>query len=479
MSLAKRSTTSFTWQAVTNLLQVVILFVRTIMLTRWLDENIFGIYATATSVIGLTAVLVNFGMAGAFIHRAPETEDEELTAAAHFTLKLAIIAVWSVLMTIGTLLFTSGPTQLAFFVLMIAQSGILISETPRLILTRRVVHRRLALLALLNTIGTTAVSILLAQQGAGLWALLATDLTTAVLYLIFFYAWKPIWRPRLAWPKATIRYFWEFGSKNLAANFLLRSLNEFDDIWTRIFLGQQAIGFYSRAYTFATYPSRIVATPIYTVAGGTYAELKYDRRRLSQAFFRVNAFIVRTGFLAAGLLALIAPEFIRIALNPRWLPMLEAFRLMLIFTLFDPIKMTIADLFVAVGQPEKVVQVRAIQLAVMLVGLFTMGQKWGLTGVALAVDLMLVVGIVILLWQARQHVDFSVRRLFLVPSVAVGLGILLSRWAVLWPGVGSSDWQTGLIKFVVFNFVYGGVIIAFEYQEVVALLQQVRRILSK
>ena len=37
--------------------------------------------------------------------------------------------------------------------------------------------------------------------------------------------------------------------------------------------------------------------------------------------------------LGAVLLALVAPEFIRLALGAKWLPMLTAFRLMLVFTL--------------------------------------------------------------------------------------------------------------------------------------------------
>jgi O-antigen/teichoic acid export membrane protein len=253
---------------------------------------------------------------------------------------------------------------------------------------------------------------------------------------------------------------------------------EVDDVWTGNRLGNVALGYYSRAYTFATYPSRIVATPIYTVAGGTYAELKEDRQRLSKAFFRVNAFILRTGFLAAGLLALIAPEFIRLALGASWLPMLEAFRLMLVFTLFDPLKMTIADLFIAVGQPEKVVRTRAIQLVILLVGLYTMGPLWGLTGVALAVDLMLVIGIVMLLWQARAYVDFSLVRLMGVPLLAVGLGLLLGWLAASIPGIQGSDWYTAVTKFIVFCLVYGGTLFALEYRQMVKMILLVASLLG-
>ena len=57
------------------------------------------------------------------------------------------------------------------------------------------------------------------------------------------------------------------------------------------------------------------------------------------------------------------------------MPMLDAFRLMLVFTLFDPIKITVANLFIAVGEPEKVVRTRFIQAAVLIAGLFLLVEQ--------------------------------------------------------------------------------------------------------
>jgi O-antigen/teichoic acid export membrane protein len=201
------------------------------------------------------------------------------------------------------------------------------------------------------------------------------------------------------------------------------------------------------------------------MAGKTYAELKRDRQRLSRSFFRVNAFLVRSGFFLAGLLGLVAPEFIHLLLGEKWLPMLGVFRLMLVFTLFDPIKSTVARLFIAVGKPEQVVKARFIQLLVLLGGLYFLGSPLGITGVALAVDLMLVVGIVILLWQARPFVDFSPIRLFFGPGLALTVGLIAASVAGGRPEIADVDWQTGLAKFVVFSSIYGVILLALERRQ--------------
>jgi PST family polysaccharide transporter len=452
------------------MIQVAVLFLRSVLLARWLPVEVFGIYALAGSVVGLTSEIPRFGMGPAFLHRAAETEDEQHAAGIHFTLKTLLTLAWAAILVAVAFLLTSGETRIALLTLTFTSTGIELAQTPRLILTRRVVHRRLALIQLATVLLATLLALSLAWKGIALWALLATDIATLVVTIVALYVWRPVWRPRLAWSRPTVRYFLRFGSRTFLATALLQALDKVDDLWTGVFLGEAALGYYSRAYTFATYPRRILAMPVNMVVGGTYAELKGDRLRLSQAFFRVNAFLVRSGFFLAGLLALVAPEFIRLALGAKWLPMLDAFRLMLVYTMLDPIKITVASAITVSGSPEKVMRARAVQLVVMLVGLMVLGPRFGISGVALAVDGMLVVGMGILFWQVRAYVDFSLRRLFGVPGLALGLGLVAAGALATIPGMQGSDWRTGTVKVVTFSTVFIGVTLLLERKEIPQML---------
>ena len=466
MSLARRSVTSAAWNIGVNWARVLVLIVRSILLARLLPVEIFGVYAFASSVVEITAVLPQFGMRDAFLHRAPETSHEEQTAAVHFTLKFILTLGWAAALVVFSLVFTSGDVQIALLLLTMTSSGIHLTQTPNLILTRRVVHRRLALMRLVDAILSTSLALALAWRGATLWALLISDLATLVVTVFALYIWKPVWKPRLAWSPRIVRYLLHFGSRSFLADALLKALDNLDDLWTGIALGETALGFYSRAYRFATYPRFVLAMPINLVAGGTYAELKGDRVRLSQAFFRTNAFLVRSGFFVGGLLALVAPEFIRLALGEKWLPMLDAFRLMLVYTLLDPIKITVANAITVSGAPQKVVGARAAQLVVLLAGLLTLGPWLGISGIALAVDAMLVVGIVILFWQARFYVNFSLTSLFGVPTLALvlGLGSALALLAIA--GIENSDWLTGALKAAGYTLAYWSAILLLERKQI-------------
>jgi O-antigen/teichoic acid export membrane protein len=432
--------------------------------------EVFGIYGLAHAWTMLSGEVANFGMGGAFLHRAPETENEEQAAAVHFTLKILFTLGWAVCMVIGTLIFAKEGVRTALLVLTATEVGVHLTRTPQLILYRRVVHRRLALLELIGSISITVVSVGLAWQGATLWALLAMDIVLLVVRVIVLYIWHPVWRPRLAWSFSATRYFLRFGRHNFVAHLLARALDRADDLWTGLWLGELSLGFYSKAYEFATYPCNVVSRSINVVSTGAYAELKEDRLRLSKAFFRANAFLVRSGFFLGGLMVLAAPEFVRLVLGERWLPMVTPFRLMLVFTLLNPIKGTLANLFTAVGKPEKVVKARALQLAVLIVGLFSLGASFDITGVALAVDIMLVVGIGLLLRWSRVHVDFSLKQLLFPPTLALCLGILLSLGAYTLLENEGSDWLTGFVKVVVFLLVYSIVLLLFEFRRSVKIL---------
>jgi O-antigen/teichoic acid export membrane protein len=475
--IAERSVTSVAWNAVASVMQVLIGIVRSVLLARLLPVDAFGVYSMAGSIVGLTAVVAGFGTDDAFLHRASETENEDQAAAVWLSLLLIFATAWLALLALGAFWFSSGSARVALLTIAVTRWGVILTAVPRQILVRRVVHRRLALIQLIDLVLSALAAVLLAWRGMGIWALLSTDIVTVALSIGLLYLWRPVWRPRLAWSGPTVRYFVRFGSQSLLAKLLQNGLDRVDDLWTGSYLGSSALGFYSRAYAFATYPRSILASSVNRVAGGTYAELAASRKRLSRAFFRTNALLVRTGFFLGGLLALAAPEFIRVLLGTKWLPMLAAFRLMLIFTLLDPIKMTVANLFVAVGRPSQIVRARAVQLAVMVAALFALGPSQGIAGVALAVDIMLLVGIVILLKEARDHVDFSVWSLFAAPSLSVAVAMLLARGTTVFPGVTGAPWLTGLVKTLVFSAVYGASLLVLERRQVLRMMAYALEIL--
>lgn len=470
-SLAQRSLTSLTWNTFASLVTLPVSFTQTVLLARLLPVEYFGIFGGLTAIINLSYPVFEFGLSAAALHRAPETEDEEKAIAIFFTLRLIFSTLWALLLTAFAWLALDGQRRMVFLAMTAAAWAMYTSVAGQVLLIRRVQHRRLAIADILQTVIVFAATLLIAYFTGSIYALVIAPAIQAAINWIMFFIYRPVWRPRLLLETAAARYFLVFGSKVMGGVTISVALDYLDDLWTSVFLGDRALGFYSRAYRFATYPRLILSEPVNSVSTGIYAELKFDRRRLSQAFYQVNALLLRSGFLLAGWLTLIAPHFIRLFLGDKWLPMLDAFRLMLLYAMLAPIRNTVSNVLIAVGKPEQASLSRLAQLIALILGLFALGPGLGIQGVALAVDFMLVVGLATLFIYVRQYVDFSLRGLFVAPSAAliVGLGAgMLTNLAII---PQSSDWWLLIIQSVVFLICYSISLLIVEGKELYRTIQ--------
>jgi O-antigen/teichoic acid export membrane protein len=277
--------------------------------------------------------------------------------------------------------------------------------------------------AVVEAVAGAVVAVLLARSGFGLWALLSVDAVRCVLALPTFYAWRPVWKPRLLWSSGRVRYFVRFGSRNVVGTLLDTALQRLDKLWLGLALDRFELGLYSRADRFARIPGNLVGGPVVSVSGGAFAALGNDRERLSQAVFQVAAVAVRGSFLLAGTLTLIAPEFVALVLGERWLPIVPSMRILVAAFPLALTNRTLAQLFLARGRPATLVRVRGVQVAALTVGLAVLAPGLGREGAAFSVAAASLGGLVLSLRAAREHVELSSRKLFLAPILALAVSI--------------------------------------------------------
>jgi O-antigen/teichoic acid export membrane protein len=473
MSIARRSIQSSTYTIASSGLQTLILLVRSILLARILAPSDFGVYTLAFSTVILTNSFGTFGLTAAYLNRTPESDDAQ-AVRVHFTLTILFSLIWLAgVSTLGFILF-SVENRWVFWAIAATQLIDNLTATPRAMLAREVQHRRIAIIEFINTGLTTVVAISLALAGYGIFSLVATDIVAAIVGIAGYYLFYPFWRPGFSWTPHLVRYFINFGRRSFFATLLGESLDKVDDIWTGLYLGDIALGFYSRAYVFATYPRRIVANPVSDVAASIYAALKYNKSQLGRAFHLINTFLIRVGFAMAGILALIAPEFILIFLGEKWLPMLVAFRLMLLYIMLDPIKHTIANLFIAIGKPEIIIKIRLIQLCVLMIGLLIFADGFGIAGIAIAVNLMALAGIILLLIRAKMEITVTIHKLFVVPVIGLVSGLLITYLVIPYAWLELYPWLSLCVKSGIFIVIYSGVVGILERQEILEAVKLIK-----
>ena len=468
-NLASRSVNSVKWNSISNIFQLVLGIIQTIILARLLPIETFGVYAGASAIVVVTSCFANFGMAGAFLYRCKETEDIEKTASVHFTLQAALSIIWALIMLLFGFIFIKSNDDgflTVFIIITLSQAAFNFAATSRLIFARAVEYKRIAIITIIDTIITFIIACTLALLNKPLWALVTTNIVNAATQIIFLDLWKPVWRPKFGWDAAIAKYLLRFGSQQVLAIALLNALDRFDDLWIKFYIGSVPLGFYSKAYSFAQYPGKLVADPISNVSSATYAEIASNREKLSEAFYRSNSLMIYTGFFVVGAFILIAPEFIRVVLGVRWMPMLLAFQIMLPYAMFEPMKRTMSNVFPAVGKPQVNVKIRFIQLLLMVVSLYIFGNLFGIAGVAVAVDVAVLIGIGLIFMHLKRYVDYSLKRLFAVPLLAIVVSMVVSFGFEKLFFFSSSDILSAIIKLIIFSLIFISIVFLLSKEEI-------------
>jgi PST family polysaccharide transporter len=399
---------------------VVLGFIRAVLLMRLLSPDDYGVVGLALFFVTFVTPFSVLGTDSALIQmKDPKRGD----FSTHFSLRLGLsVTILFLGILISPLLRRIYFDQIivvdVFLVLLVVNILQASYSTPGIVLRRDMRFGALAALNLSASLAMTIVAPLLAFLGAGLWSLVAEQAASQVVRWIGFWIVLRPWKPSLRFLTEKAKALIQFGSGVLSSNLLGITLNRFDDFWTGTYLGSTALGYYSRAYEMATYPQRILATPLTNVFFPTYAAVQDDKETLSKAFFRSSSFLVRVGFLFAVVLMATAPELTLILFGEKWLPIVPIFRLMLIYIFLNPLYINLSYLLMGAGQPGTLARVRLAQVIIFVFTVILFAYYWRIRGVAIAANIMMLIGTVVLLVISRRFVNYSLTRMFKWPTFA-------------------------------------------------------------
>jgi len=419
--IARQAVSGSAYSVAASVITLSLGFIRAALMARLLLPEHFGVATLALFYVNLVATLRSLGVDNALIHRK---DANETVVGTYFVMRLALMALSVVVLgALAPLLGRFYPGMPMFTVVLFAYLGIIVLKDvvamQMTMLSKGLAFPQMAVTDVISSATMTIVGPVLAWQGFGVWSIVAEQASGLSVRALLIWLVYPAWRPHFAWDWQIARWFWGYGIKLWTVSNLNFLLDRFDDWWIGSFLGSSPLGFYSRAFEFANYPERAISRPVLSVFFPTFARLQDDRRRLSRAFFRATSLMVRASGLLSLIFVLTAPEFIRFILGERWLPMLVTFQLMIVYTLLNPLATGASNVLLATGHPGVVARTRLLQVLVFVPAVAALGVLFGIEGVALAADLMMLLGTFLLFRHTRAVVDYSQRSLWFWPLAAL------------------------------------------------------------
>lgn len=373
------------WVFALRITQALFSLIRTIVLARLLSPNDFGLFGIALLAMSALETFSQTGFQQALIQKKGDVKPYLDTA-------WTVQAVRGLLL--AGLLYIVAPYVAAFFgepnaspllkVLGLSMVFQGFTNIGVVFFQKELEFHKQFIYQFSGTVVDLAVAITAAILLKNAWALILGLVAANLVQMVVSYLVHPYRsRPRLEGEKAMeLSAFgkWIFGS-----SILVFLLNQGDDIFLGKVLGATALGFYQMAYRISNLPATEITHVISQVTFPAYSRLQDRLPELQKAYLQTLQVTAFFSFFLAGGIAFLAPDFTRLFLGEKWIPMIPAMQVLVIWGLIRSLGATTGPLWQAVGKPRISTYFHIVKLVLLAGLIYPFTIWWGILGTSLAV----------------------------------------------------------------------------------------------
>jgi O-antigen/teichoic acid export membrane protein len=420
----------FALRGVTQILS----FARFIILANMLGKENMGLIGIALLMMQILSVFSNTGFRSALIQKKDDIEGYLDSA---WTLGIIRGFVLLLILYFGAPLFAGikvPPEKVALTVNIIRVIGISFVLQSFANIGTIYFHKELqfdkhfifqVVATLLDVI--TTISIVLIYKSV--WALVIGKLAGDAMRCVLSYAVHD-YRPHISFNLARARELWKFGKWVTGGMILGFLLNQGDDLFVWSYLGVSALGLYTMAYKITNIPATEIADVISQVTFPAYSKLQDDIPRLKDAYLKVLELASFLSIPIAALICYFSEDFVRLFMEPEWMPMVPAMQILAIFGVVRTIGVTAGPILFATKRPHINAFLQLIKLVMIIVMIYPLTRRYGITGTAIAVvaaGVLVQPFVIYVLVKALQLRYLEMLKILLLPAVAMGIALAVTQ----------------------------------------------------
>lgn len=358
------------WSAIERFSVQGISFIVQLILARLLTPNDFGIIGVLAIFLNISQVLIDSGFANALIQKQ-DCKEEDFSTVFYYNLIVSIL--------IYVLLYITSPYIAGFYsikeivpVLRVISLVLIfnaLSIVQRTILVKKIDFKSQLKVTLTSSIISGLIGIYLAFSGFGVWSLVVQQLSNSIIQVIIF-AVVVKWVPILKFSKSSFSFVFNFGSKLLAASIIGVIYKNLYSIVIGKKFNTYDLGLYTRAESFAMFPSSNLASIITRVTYPIMSRLQNDDSQLINCYKKIiqySSFIVFP--LMCGIVAVSKP-FIVVFLTDKWIDAAPLLQILAFSWMFDHLCSINLNLLYVKGRTDLVLKLEVIKKTIAVFVLF-------------------------------------------------------------------------------------------------------------
>jgi lipopolysaccharide exporter len=441
-SLSQRITKGGIWVFALRVLEKGLRIVRLIILARLLAPNDFGLFGIALLAMSTVGTFSEMGFTTALIQKKKNINQYLDTAWTVSIIRGIVLFILLFISAPYVALFFNNP-EVSLLIQIIGVAFLLAGFTNIGIVhfQRELEFNKQFAYKISATLADFIVVVVAAFILRNVWALVFGQLIGSLAGLIASYAVHP-YRPHVRLEMHKAKELFGFGKWVLGLTILMFLLHQGDDAFVGKVLGITMLGFYQMAYRIANMPTTEITHVISQVTFPAYAKIQNNLPRLRESYLRVLQFIACVSFPIAGLIFILAPDFTRLFMGEKWMPMVPAMQVLALWGFISSIGATTIPFFSSTGKPEIQTKLQFFVLILLAILIYPLSVNFGIVGTSLAVLLSTLIPTIlafVIIIRTIKCAKRSFVKLITFPFVhTVILMICIYSINLLWPQMGIS-----------------------------------------
>ena len=333
--LSGKTVRGIAWVSIGRVAAQLVQTVTVIALMRLLTPEDFGVMAMVIVFTGLATAVCSLGFSMALV-QAPEASPELLDTAFWTVLAISVLAAGLMVLAAPAIESYYREPALAGFTVWMALHPLAanLNLVPRSILRRQMRFGAASAAEVAGLVIGSGGAVILAFRGAGAFSLVfqlvVSHAVTALVGTVIVG-----WYPRLRWSRTSAASLWSYGRAVTGFDLFSQAEVQMAPFLIGRYLGDTAVGFYTRGFSLLVGPVRLLGDTIWQVMLSALSLIQNDLERVRNAFSRAVALMIFVLAPAMVGMALVADALVPLVLGDQWMELIPVVQAMAIAALLN------------------------------------------------------------------------------------------------------------------------------------------------
>lgn len=397
------------WSTIDRLSAQGLQFLMTIIITRFVTPEDYGLVAMLSIFIALSNSIIESGFSSALIQKQNRT-DLDFTVVFYYNVFIAII--------LYVIFFFLSPHIATFYheprlelLTKVVCIGFVLSSfnvVPNAKLTIAIDFKSITKASLVSGLLSGFVGVYMAISGNGVWAIVSQSLLKYLINsVILWYFIK--WHPLLHFSMDSFKSLYSFGSKMMFSGLLHTIYLNLYTLVIGKFINAHTVGLFNRSNSLAQYPSTNIVGIVNRVYYPALCKLQNAPTSFADFFhsyLRMACFVI---FPLSTLLAALADPLIRILLTDKWTGAIIPLQIISVAYMFYPVMLINNQPLQALNHTTMFLISEIIKKIVAVI-LLLLSLNYGLIFLCLSILIYNILDILIILMFTRRVMATGYRK---------------------------------------------------------------------